>query len=363
MFSFLSRRDAADAVELWQDREIRFDADPKLLRMRAGENAIDTLASVEDTKGNNGERGSLLVTNLRIIWQSHRAARTNLSIGMSCVQSLAIRTTQSKLKGTAQALFIMTIFNGSRFEFIFTSLIAGSPRLFTSVQAVFRAYESSRMYRDVKLRGAVLREKELLQLPGERIFRRVEGAWNLSSDAGNLGVLFVTNVRIVWHASLADNFNVSLPLVQVKEVYTRDSKFGRALVLDTAERAGGFLLGFRVDPPEALEAVAKEITALHAAAGRAPNYGVAVVAEDAPESLDARKVLRVEDDVEIVEGGAAGGAGSGADGGGGASDAFAAYFADAAKEVDRPVTFSAELGLAVEAVPEGFTLEQLWSPL
>lgn len=40
-----------------------------------------SINSVEDTKGNNGERGSLAVTNLRLLWQSHRNARTNLSIG------------------------------------------------------------------------------------------------------------------------------------------------------------------------------------------------------------------------------------------------------------------------------------------
>lgn len=35
--------------------------------------------SVEDTKGNNGERGSLSVTNLRLLWSSHKNFRTNLS--------------------------------------------------------------------------------------------------------------------------------------------------------------------------------------------------------------------------------------------------------------------------------------------
>jgi Bardet-Biedl syndrome 5 protein len=39
--------------------------------------------------------------------------------------------------------------------------------------------------------------------------------WNLSSDQGNLGTLFLTNVRVVWHANLAANFNVSLPYIQI----------------------------------------------------------------------------------------------------------------------------------------------------
>jgi Bardet-Biedl syndrome 5 protein len=39
--------------------------------------------------------------------------------------------------------------------------------------------------------------------------------WNLSSDQGNLGTFFITNIRLAWHANLAQNFNVSIPYMQV----------------------------------------------------------------------------------------------------------------------------------------------------
>ena len=55
---------------IWQDREIRFDSNTEDLECRPGEKVIDSIAHVEDTKGNNGERGSLLITNLRLIWFS-----------------------------------------------------------------------------------------------------------------------------------------------------------------------------------------------------------------------------------------------------------------------------------------------------
>lgn len=38
------------------------------------------------------------------------------------------------------------------------------------------------MYRDMKLRGAVVRNKQLRILPLESIYTTVEGVWNLSSD-------------------------------------------------------------------------------------------------------------------------------------------------------------------------------------
>lgn len=45
--------------QVWQDREVRFDSLPSQMQCRKGEVKIDSISSVEDTKGNNGERGEL----------------------------------------------------------------------------------------------------------------------------------------------------------------------------------------------------------------------------------------------------------------------------------------------------------------
>ena len=60
-----------------------------------------------------------------------------------------------------------------RFEFIFTNLVYGSPRLFSSVISVHRAYESSKAYRELKLRSAVMKDKKLNLLPQEQIINKV----------------------------------------------------------------------------------------------------------------------------------------------------------------------------------------------
>jgi Bardet-Biedl syndrome 5 protein len=52
----------------------------------------------------------------------------------------------------------------------------------------------------------------------------------------------------VWHATLAENFNVSIPWIQVRAIEIRPSKFGPAVVLETVKRAGGYVLGFQIDP-------------------------------------------------------------------------------------------------------------------
>lgn len=47
--------------------------------------------------------------------------------------------------------------------------------------------------------------------------------WNLSSEQGNLGQFYITNCRVVWHANLAQNFNVSVPYMQIKSVRIKES--------------------------------------------------------------------------------------------------------------------------------------------
>jgi Bardet-Biedl syndrome 5 protein len=334
---------------IWQDREIRFDIPPNDFDLRRGEFEIDSIDSIEDTKGNNGEKGGLIITNLRMIWSSQKNPRINLSIGYNCIISITIHTANSRLRGHTQALYVLTKFNSSRFEFIFTNLVKNSPRLFTTVQAVHRAYETSKLYRDLKLRGAIVRDRELLLLPQEQVYTKTSGVWNLSSDQGNLGTFYITNVRIVWFANLAENFNVSIPYLQIKSVRIRDSKFGPAFVIETTSQSGGYVLGFRVDPPEKLQEVYKEVSSLHKLFSVNPIFGIEFTVEEKPPSLQDLKEKHKIDDIEII-------------GDDDTSDAFAAYYADGGnKNSDRKPTFCPTLGLAVEKLRDGVTIEALWS--
>uniref|UniRef100_A0AAY5E9J9 Bardet-Biedl syndrome 5 protein homolog n=1 Tax=Electrophorus electricus TaxID=8005 RepID=A0AAY5E9J9_ELEEL len=310
---------------LWEDRDVRFDITPQQMKTRPGEVLIDCLDSIEDTKGNNGDRGRLLVTNLRIIWHSVALPRVNLSVGYNSVINITTRTANSKLRGQTEALYILTKSNNTRFEFIFTNVVPGSPRLFTSVIAVHRAYETSKMYRDLKLRGALIQNKQLRLLSREQVYDKINGVWNLSSDQGNLGTFFITNVRIVWHANMNESFNVSIPYLQI---------------------TGGYVLGFKIDPMDKLQDAVKEINSLHKVYSANPIFGVEYEMEEKPQPLDELTVEQPPDDVEIEPDEQ--------------TDAFTAYFADSNKQQDREPVFSEELGLAVEKLKEGFTLQGLW---
>ena len=82
----------------------------------------------------------------------------------------------------------------------------------------FRAYVSSKLYRELKLRGALIHNKQLKILPLEVVFSTLSGVWNLSTDQGSLGTFIITNVRLVWYANMNEGFNISLPYLQIKTV-------------------------------------------------------------------------------------------------------------------------------------------------
>lgn len=48
-----------------------------------------------------------------------------------------------------------------RFEFIFTNLISGTPRLIASVLNVYKTYNATRLYRELKLRSAIIQNRAL----------------------------------------------------------------------------------------------------------------------------------------------------------------------------------------------------------
>lgn len=338
---------------IWQDRDIRFDLSSKLILPRAGEVVIDKINFVEDTKGNNGVTGKFFITNLRLIWVSSVKASVNLSVGLRCITQIKARQSLSKLKGQTESVYLLTKYKDTQFEFIFTNLVSDNPRLFSTVVAVHRAYETSKLYREVKLRGAIVDNKSLKLLPLEQVYNKINGVVNLCSDQGTLGTMYITNVRIAWHANTNESFNMSVPYMQMVSVRIRDSKFGLAMVVETLKDIDGYVLGFRIDPHDKLKSVVHELHSLYQVFHRHPIFGVEYKAdsteydEDIEEPPQDNERLQLEDESEIVSAG-------------NKADTFAAYFADPHKAVDREPVFSSELGLAIEKLPDGFLLKDLW---
>ena len=68
--------------------------------------------------------------------------------------------------------------------------------MFSSVMAVHKAYQSSSLYREVAMRGALLSDKDLRLLPQEQLYNKV---WPLLIKSANYGFSF--QVGGVWNLS------------------------------------------------------------------------------------------------------------------------------------------------------------------
>lgn len=132
----------------------------------------------------------------------------------------------------------------------------------------------------------------------------------------------------------------------------RDSKFGPALVIETTQKSGGYILGFRIDPKEKLQQVLQEVQSLFFTYRSSPIFGVEFSVEEQPEDLEHRTIPQEEEDANIVDDEEL-------------QDSLAAYYADPDKERDREPVFNEEIGLAVEKLPDDgsvTSLSQLWLP-
>jgi Bardet-Biedl syndrome 5 protein len=125
----------------------------------------------------------------------------------------------------------------------------------------------------------------------------------------------------------------------------RDSKYGTALVIETSEFSGGYILGFRVDN---LDEVFTEVKNLFKTYSQNPNFGVEVQFEEV--ETNPQPVPKIEDNLEIIDTGY--------------TSAIAlptkkssyAMNSEASTDISK-ILFSEEIGLAIERPSNGVSLE------
>jgi Bardet-Biedl syndrome 5 protein len=81
-----------------------------------------TLQNVEDVKGNPGERGTLIVSNLRLIWFMHSNKESNISIGYDAITRIEKKIQFLPNSVTKFYINMKAVRSTSRYEFQFASL-------------------------------------------------------------------------------------------------------------------------------------------------------------------------------------------------------------------------------------------------
>lgn len=429
------------------DRCIGIDVDVERLIMARGEQAVARYGDVWDVRAPSSmpdslKRGSFTLTNLRAVWNSEAAPMScNLTVGYNTIVRISVGNAlganqpgdgeagQSAAEGarkepTARSLverpligpgrtIVIHCAEGERrykFEFRPPPPAGAGVTFFDVFQTIYRAYDTTRMYRKLRLRTFIRSSGKLSTLDRETVQTVYEKVCLLGSMVTNAaqGVLTLTSHRVIWHSSTSESLNLSLPYIDCSGLLLKEQPVNKAkvkmLVLsapfnsneqDSASALGSDVKGagkaskfqprrqkmvnlaFTTPADEArITEIAGDVLARIRAGKQDPDYGVVVDIND-----EADEDLRVSTNVlggaadaqEYAEAGPekaapalskplqtilarvdrlyayAAGGGPGADLGPGEAGAGS-----------QEIEYCPELGLAFEAPPQGVTVADLW---
>lgn len=252
---------------VWQDRYVKIDCNKKDISLRKGEESYEILKLIKDSKSPSGAIGTFLFTNLRLIWYENGNLKNNFSIGYDTIIDLSEIKTESKIDVDSEIITSLCIKckdNDNEYEFLFTSIAEKDINLKTSLSNILKIYEVGRYYRDIKIKGAdivVFKEKKLNQLPDENILNTLNGISYINNQGNYPGILIITNLRIVWLSTQYENFNLTIPWIQMSKIQSKsDSKYDKLISVTIKNYFGGNLYNFYIAKTNLFDKILDDMT-------------------------------------------------------------------------------------------------------
>jgi len=252
---------------VWQDRYVKIDCNKKDISLRKGEESYEILKLIKDSKSPSGAIGTFLFTNLRLIWYENGNLKNNFSIGYDTIIDLSEKKTESKIDVDSEIITSLCIKckdNDNEYEFLFTSIAEKDINLKTSLSNILKIYEVGRYYRDIKVKGAdivVFKEKKLNQLPDENILNTLNGISYINNQGNYPGILIITNLRIVWLSTQYENFNLTIPWIQMSKIQSKsDSKYEKLISVTIKNYFGGNLYNFYIAKSNLFDKILDDMT-------------------------------------------------------------------------------------------------------
>ena len=252
---------------VWQDRYVKIDCNKKDISLRKGEESYEILKLIKDSKSPAGAIGTFLFTNLRLIWYENGNVKNNFSIGYDTIVDLSEKKTESKIDVDSEIITSLCIKckdNDNEYEFLFTSIAEKDINLKTSLSNILKIYEVGRYYRDIKVKGAdivVFKEKKLNQLPDENILNTLNGISYINNQGNYPGILILTNLRIVWLSIQYENFNLTIPWIQMSKIQSKgDSKYEKLISVKIKSYFGGNLYNFYIAKNNLFDKILDDMT-------------------------------------------------------------------------------------------------------
>ena len=218
-----------DSNSLWQDRQVLFDVSKSEFVFRQGEEAYKTMSNIEDLKGSN-EIGTFIFTNLRLIWYNNKNPKINQSIGYDCIENMEKKSADSMMTGQSILLKIFCRCDKNRYELNYRSSSESHNDPYINLSNVLKLYEQGRMYREMKQNNENIcdkSDKSIILLKDEKIIETIKKISLESNNDDSNGILYKTNIRLIWVNDKNSSLNLSIPWIQISSIRGEmNDKFG-----------------------------------------------------------------------------------------------------------------------------------------
>lgn len=242
------------------DKVLLIDPPADSLVLVPGEYAIVRFEDVEDVRADpttldSLKFGTVTLTNLRLAWNSRGDPNGHsLSIGLSTITKISVgnlyggkKNGVSSQEGGAlldKGLFITgdrsvvlhASFNQIGYKFELKpgtkEFVQQKSNFFNILQTIYRAHDTTRAYRRVRVRSSVVRDGQPILLSREIVLDSIRNVGLMSAIGVSnvLGTLVRTSHRIIWFSPSNESYNVGIPYLDVlglsiKEIKGSEEKF------------------------------------------------------------------------------------------------------------------------------------------
>lgn len=331
---------------LTTDQVVRLFQAQSKLKAIPGESNVAVLSRVEDMKAHPGQFGQGHVTNIRFIWYIQNTPTINASIGYNTIVSYKISNTFNQSNGNTENLFIRAKEGTKTYEFIF-SVSRISSSVFKFFEKALKNYQTSTLYREQRLRSAIINNGSLNLIQNEQVVVQMDGVSNFSGEMAKIGTAIVTTMRFVWHSEIVSNFNVSIPLILLGPLKLSDSRrFGKCFYLKLYSNGARFLYGFTLKPEDKLIEFLKSFEKIRQSAAEHPKLTppLSIEVVDQKQEVPVNQYVEEEFHYDDID-----------------QSLFYIPIEQSGEAPAQEIVFDKRLGLSIEKITNGDSITSKWT--
>jgi len=263
------------------DHKIGYNVQVLNLFCDPGEYRVCNFGSVEELRFNNGFKGQIILTNIRIIWLDPINQSMNLYIGFNSIKSVS----KSDFSKKREKITIMAYRKTKSFEFHFM-IKKKSESLYDTINKLISNYRDSFYLREYKLRSSVFKDENLILLKNESVIHSFNGVSTISGNSSKTGRLILTNYRFVWTSTVVNSFNVSIPFWAIPPISIQDHpRFEHCFYVLISISKRNFMYGFTAYPSDSLIKIVDSVERLRLSSSNSPmiTYPISIHGESQKE--------------------------------------------------------------------------------